>query len=41
MNVITEQHDGWTLTGQKGNLSAQFEHSIVITKGKPIVLTMA
>jgi methionyl aminopeptidase len=38
---VTEQDDGWTLTGQKGNLSAQFEHSIVITRGKPIVLTMA
>ena len=38
---VTEDVDGWTLAAQQGNLSAQFEHSIVITKGKPIVLTMA
>lgn len=37
--IVTEGHDGWTLTGQKGNLSAQFEHTMVITKGKPILLT--
>ena len=36
---VTETEDGWTLTGQPGNLSAQFEHSMVITKGKPILLT--
>lgn len=38
---VTEEDDGWTLTAQKGNLSAQFEHSIVVTKGRPIVLTLA
>lgn len=38
---VTEASDGWTLTGQAGNLSAQFEHSIVVTRGKPIILTAA
>ena len=38
---VTESSDGWTLIGSKGNLSAQFEHTMVITKGKPILLTMA
>lgn len=38
---VTEDDDGWTLSAQKGNLSAQFEHTIVITKGKPILLTVA
>lgn len=38
---VTEEEDGWTLTTQKGNLSAQFEHTVVITKGKPIILTVA
>jgi methionyl aminopeptidase len=37
----TESEDGWTLSGCNGNLSAQFEHSMVITKNKPIILTMA
>lgn len=36
---VSEAGDGWTLTGKAGNLSAQFEHSMVITKGKPILLT--
>jgi methionyl aminopeptidase len=38
---VTESDDGWTLVGGKGNLSAQFEHTMVITKGKPILLTLA
>lgn len=37
--VVTEASDGWTLVGAAGNLSAQYEHTMVITKGKPIVLT--
>jgi len=36
---VEEGKDGWTLLGKSGNLSAQFEHSMVITKGKPILLT--
>jgi len=38
---VSETDDGWTLVGCQGNLSAQFEHSMVITKGKPILLTVA
>ena len=38
---VTESDDGWTLDGDRGNLSAQFEHTVVITEGKPIVLTVA
>lgn len=37
---VSETDDGWTLSGARGNLSAQFEHTMVITKGKPIILTM-
>lgn len=33
--------DGWTLTGDPGNLSAQYEHTMVITDKSPIVLTIA
>ena len=32
-------HDGWTLVGNKGGYMAQHEHTIVITEGKPIILT--
>jgi methionyl aminopeptidase len=31
--------DGWTMVGNRGGFMAQHEHTIVITDGKPIVLT--
>ncbi|MBC7934183.1 MAG: type I methionyl aminopeptidase [Rhizobacter sp.] len=31
--------DGWTMTGNKGGFMAQHEHTIVVTDGKPIILT--
>ncbi len=36
---VEEAADGWTLVGAKGNLSAQFEHTLIITRGDPIVVT--
>jgi methionyl aminopeptidase len=33
--------DGWTLMTPPGNRSAQFEHTMVITRDKPIILTAA
>jgi methionyl aminopeptidase len=37
---VTETSDGWTLVGAKGNLSAQYEHTMIITRGEPIVVTL-
>lgn len=37
--VVTETSDGWTLVGAHGNLSAQYEHTMIITRGAPIVVT--
>jgi len=37
--VVTEAPDGWTLVGVPGNLSAQYEHTMIITEGEPIVVT--
>ena len=34
-----ESTDGWTLFINKNNRAAQFEHSIVVTDGEPIILT--
>ncbi|UPZ14555.1 type I methionyl aminopeptidase [Flavobacterium humidisoli] len=31
--------DGWTMVGNKGGFMAQHEHTIVVTEGKPIILT--
>ena len=36
---VTETSDGWTLAGAPGNLSAQYEHTMIITRGEPIVVT--
>jgi methionyl aminopeptidase len=37
--TVTETGDGWTLAGATGNLSAQYEHTMIITRGAPIVVT--
>ena len=37
--IVEETSDGWTLAGVDGNLSAQYEHTMIITKGAPIVVT--
>jgi len=36
-----EADDGWTLVGGPGNFSAQYEHTMVITRGKPLLMTVA
>ena len=37
----TELNDGWTMVGNKGGFMAQHEHTIVVTDGKPLILTAA
>jgi len=37
--MVAEAPDGWTLVGAHGNLSAQYEHTMIITRGEPIVVT--
>lgn len=37
--IVNETDDGWTLVGARGNLSAQYEHTMIITRGDPIVVT--
>lgn len=36
---VEEMDDGWTLRTENGDLVAQFEHTMIITRGEPIVLT--
>lgn len=38
-NIAVELSDGWTMVGNKGGYMAQHEHTIVVTDGKPIILT--
>ncbi|MDA1193469.1 MAG: type I methionyl aminopeptidase [Candidatus Poribacteria bacterium] len=36
-----EDPDGWTIRTRDGSLSSHYEHTVVITRGKPIILTAA
>ena len=38
-SLAVELNDGWTMVGNKGGHMAQHEHTIVVTNGKPIILT--
>ncbi|MDD3518790.1 MAG: type I methionyl aminopeptidase [Chromatiales bacterium] len=37
--AVREADDGWTLRAPRGNLSAQYEHTLIVTRGRPIVVT--
>lgn len=37
---VFDAGDGWTLTTTKRYLTAQYEHTLVITKGRPIIMTL-
>lgn len=39
-SYTVELNDGWTMVGDKGGFMAQHEHTIVVTDGMPIVLTL-
>ena len=36
---VSETDDGWTLVGDPDGRSAQFEHTVIVTDGAPIVAT--
>ena len=38
---VTEAEDGWTLIGHPENHSAQYEHTIIVTRGAPLVATLS
>jgi len=37
---VLEEPDGWTLKTPNRSLTAQFEHTVVVTEGEPIILTV-
>lgn len=37
---VAENGDGWTLVTKPGVFTAQYEHTMVITKGKPLIMTL-
>jgi methionyl aminopeptidase len=38
-HFVVDDSDGWTLRTSDSSLVAEFEHTIVVTDGAPIVLT--
>jgi methionyl aminopeptidase len=36
---IVQDDDGWTLRTDDGSLAAHYEHTVIITKGVPIIVT--
>ncbi len=40
-SYVMELSDGWTMVGENGGYMAQHEHTILITDGKPVILTEA
>ncbi|NJN79491.1 MAG: type I methionyl aminopeptidase, partial [Anaerolineales bacterium] len=37
---IVEKKDGWSLQTIDKTIAAQFEHTIIVTKNEPIILTL-
>jgi methionyl aminopeptidase len=37
---VRQQSDGWTLAGRPSSLFAQHEHTLVVTRGAPIIVTL-
>lgn len=37
---VLDTGDGWTLATSKKYLTAQYEHTMVITKGRPLIMTL-
>ena len=37
---LVELDDGWTVVTKDGSLTAHFEHTVAITEGKPLILTL-
>jgi len=37
---VVEERDGWALRTMDRSIAAQFEHTIVVTKNEPIILTL-
>jgi len=37
---VTEERDGWSLRTSDKTMAAQFEHTIIVTKNEPIILTL-
>ncbi len=39
-SALVELDDGWTVVTKDGSLTAHFEHTVAITEGEPLILTL-
>jgi methionyl aminopeptidase len=39
-NTVLDRSDGWTVRTRDGKMSAQFEHTILMTEDGPEILTL-
>ena len=39
--AVTQDDDGWTLRTRDGSLAAHHEHTLIVTSGRPVLLTAA
>jgi methionyl aminopeptidase len=37
---IVQENDGWTLRTSDRKIAAQFEHTVIVTKNEPVILTL-
>jgi methionyl aminopeptidase len=40
-SYASEKGDGWTFVSKKGGYVAQHEHTIIVTEGEPVILTLS
>ena len=38
--IAQDNGDGWTLVGDKGGFVCQHEHTLIVTEGEPLILTL-
>jgi len=39
--AVTQDDDGWTIRTRDGSLAAHHEHTLIVTRGRPVLLTAA
>jgi len=40
-DAVTHDDDGWTIRTRDGSLAAHHEHTLIVTRGRPVLLTAA
>jgi len=40
-DAVTQDDDGWTIRTRDGSLAAHHEHTLIVTRGRPVLLTAA